>query len=81
MIQLTVMQKYRWNLVCRNIRAAMADVANAPPLNNAAAAPTPKCPAIQGIAIAHIAHVDNPLLLCLIKTVELVPEVQFGALV
>ena len=43
--------------------AAIAGAATAPPLNNAAAAATPKSPAIQGIAIAHIAPVDNPLLL------------------
>ena len=43
----------------------------APPLHNAAAAATPRSPAIQGIAIAHIAPVDSPLLLDWTGIVEL----------
>ncbi len=44
-------------------------VATAPPLHRAAAAAAPTNPAIQGIAIAQIAPVDNPLLLLDLKII------------
>ena len=45
------------------IGAITCGAATVPPLQRAAAAAAPTNPAIQGIAIAQIAPVDNPLLL------------------
>ena len=66
--------KFGWG----GVGGVSAEMEAAPPLHNAAAAAAPRSPAIQGIAIAHIAPVDNPLLLDWIGIVEL--ELKFELL-